>query len=80
MIGTKDGGRSPVDNAYMESFNGKFRDECLNLHWFTSVGHARAIAEEHRLDYNNERPHSSLGDLTPAEFIRLEEKKAVGIL
>lgn len=70
----------PVDNAYMESFNGKFRDECLNLNWFMSVGHARAIAEDHRLDYNNERPHSSLGDLTPAEFMRLEEEKAVGIL
>ena len=70
----------PVDNAYMESFNGKFRDECLNLHWFMSVGHARAIAEDHRLDYNNERPHSSLGNLTPAEFMRLEEEKAVGIL
>ena len=70
----------PVDNAYMESFNGKFRDECLNLNWFMSVSHARAIAEEHRLDYNNERPHSAPGDLTPSEFIRLEEKKAVGIL
>jgi len=70
----------PVDNAYMESFNGKFRDECLNLHWFMSIGHARGIAEDHRLDYNNERPHSSLGDLTPAEFMRLEEEKAVGIL
>lgn len=70
----------PVDNAYMESFNGKFRDECLNLNWFMSVGHARAIAEDHRLDYNNERPHSALGDLTPAEFIRLEEEKTVGIL
>ena len=70
----------PVDNAYMESFNGKFRDECLNLHWFMSVGHARAIAEDHRLDYNNERPHSSLSNLTPAEFMRLEEEKAVGIL
>ena len=70
----------PVDNAYMESFNGKFRDECLNLHWFMSRGHARDIAEGYRLDYNNERPHSSLGDLTPAEFIRLEEEKAVGIL
>lgn len=70
----------PVDNAYMESFNGKFRDECLNLHWFMSVGHARDIAEDYRLDYNTERPHSSLGDLTPVEFMRLEEEKAVGIL
>lgn len=70
----------PVDNAYMESFNGKFRDECLNLHWFMSVGHSRNIAEGYRLDYNNERPHSSLGDLTPSEFMRLEEEMAVGIL
>ena len=61
-------------------FTLSFRDECLNLNWFMSVSHARAIAEEHRLDYNNERPHSALGDLTPSEFIRLEKKKAVGIL
>lgn len=70
----------PVDNAYMESFNGKFRDECLNLHWFMSIGHARDISEDYRIDYNNERPHSSLGDLTPSEFMRLEEKMVVGIL
>lgn len=70
----------PVDNAYMESFNGKFRDECLNLHWFMGVGHARDVVEDYRLDYNNERPHSSLGDLTPAEFMRLEEEKGVGVL
>ena len=71
----------PVDNAYMESFNGKFRDECLNQHWFLSVGHAREISEDYRIDYNNERPHSSLGDLTPAEFIRgLEEENTVGVL
>lgn len=70
----------PVDNAYMESFNGRFRDECLNLHWFMSIGHARNIAEDYRIDYNNQRPHSSLGNLTPVEFMRLEEEKAVGIL
>ena len=71
----------PVDNAYMESFNGKFRDECLNLNWFINVRHAREVAEAYRLDYNNERPHSSLGDLTPAEFIRgLEEANTVGVL
>jgi len=51
-----------------------------NMHWFMSVGHAREISENYRLDYINERPHSSLGDLTPAEFIRLEEEKAVGVL
>jgi len=71
----------PVDNAYIESFNGKFRDECLNQHWFLSVGHARGISEVYRIDYNTERPHSSLGDLTPVEFIRrLEEKNTVGVL
>lgn len=70
----------PVDNAYMESFNGKFRDECLNQHWFTSIGHARDISESWRMDYNNERLHSALGDMTPAEFMRLEESKAVGII
>jgi putative transposase len=70
----------PVDNAYMESFNGKFRDECLNQNWFMSVEHARRVAEEWRIDFNEERPHSSLGDLTPAEFRRLEEEKGVGVL
>ena len=69
----------PVDNAYMESFNGKFRDECLNQHWFASIGHARDISEIWRLDYNNERPHSALGDMTPSEFMLQEEAKAVGI-
>ena len=71
----------PVDNAYIESFNGKFRDECLNLNWFMSIGHAREISETYRLDYNNERPHSSLGDLSPAEFIRgLEQVNTIGVL
>ncbi|MBF0556895.1 MAG: transposase [Nitrospirae bacterium] len=70
----------PVDNAYMESFNGRFRDECLNQHWFMSIWHAREIAESYRLDYNNARPHSSLGNMTPAEFIRLERERTVGIL
>ena len=58
----------PVENAYVESFNGKFRDECLNQHWFTSLDHARDVIEQWRQDYNEVRPHSSLGNLTPAEF------------
>jgi putative transposase len=70
----------PVDNAYMESFNGKFRDECLNQHWFASIGHAREISESWRLDYNNERPHSALGGMSPSEFMLLEEAKTVGVL
>jgi putative transposase len=58
----------PVDNAYVESFNGRFRDECLNEHWFMSMSHARSTIEAWRVEYNTERPHSSLEDLTPEEF------------
>lgn len=61
----------PVENAYIESFNGKFRDECLNEHWFITMAQARRIIEAWRIEYNTERPHSSLGDLTPAEFASL---------
>ncbi len=60
----------PVENAYVESFNGKFRDECLNEHWFTSLAHARDVIEGWRQDYNEVRPHSSLGNDTPAAFAR----------
>jgi putative transposase len=62
----------PVDNAYIESFNGKFRDECLNENWFMSLDHARQVIEEWRMDYNNKRSHSLLNDLTPEEFLRQE--------
>jgi putative transposase len=58
----------PVENAYVESFNGRFRDECLNEHWFVSMQHARSVIEAWRIEYNTERPHSSLDDLTPEEF------------
>ena len=58
----------PNENAYIESFNGKFRDECLNEHWFISLAHARSIIEAWRIEYNTERPHSSLGNRTPHEF------------
>jgi putative transposase len=57
----------PVQNAVMGSFNGRFRDECLNSHWFTSLEAARQPIEGWRLDYNQERPHSSLGYRTPEE-------------
>lgn len=70
----------PVENMYMESFNGRLRDECLNLHHFTSLDHARRVIEEWRVDYNTERPHGSLDDLTPEEFIRkLKEKTPTAI-
>jgi putative transposase len=58
----------PNENAYIESFNGKFRDECLNEHWFITMAQARRAIESWRIEYNTERPHSSLGDLTPQEF------------
>jgi putative transposase len=60
----------PVQNAYIESFNGRLRDECLNANWFTSLSDARRKVETWRLDYNQQRPHSSLDYLSPAEFAR----------
>ena len=59
----------PVENAYIESFNGRFRDECLSEHWFTSLSDARGTIERWRRDYNEVRPHGSLGYRTPAEFL-----------
>jgi putative transposase len=58
----------PTDNALIESFNGSFRDECLNTHWFLSLDDARQKIEQWRRDYNRYRPHSSLGNSTPEEF------------
>lgn len=58
----------PVENAYVESFNGRLRDECLNEHVFRTLDEARLIIEAWRIDYNRLRPHSSLGNLTPEEF------------
>ena len=60
----------PVQNAYIESFNGKLRDECLNEHWFSNLDEAKRLIESWRKDYNTVRPHSALGDLSPEEFIR----------
>jgi putative transposase len=61
----------PVQNAYVESFAGKLRDECLNGHWFTTLADAQQIIEAWRHEYNEIRPHSALGDLPPEEFARL---------
>ncbi|WP_244131965.1 IS3 family transposase [Burkholderia plantarii] len=60
----------PNQNAYIESFNGRFRDECLNEHWFTSLSHAKVLIEAWRREYNEERPKRSLGGLTPATYAR----------
>jgi putative transposase len=66
---------NPMDNATIESFNGFFRDECLNVNWFLSIEDAREKIEKWRRDYNEFRPHSALGDLTPKEFIDNFEKR-----
>jgi len=60
----------PNQNAYIESFNGRFRDECLNEHWFTSLAHAQALIEAWRREYNEERPKKGLGGLTPAGYAK----------
>jgi putative transposase len=73
----------PTQNAYIESFNGKFRDECLNDHYFTTLAHARAEISIWRRDYNEARPHSSLGRIPPAEFAarhRLEVEATEGMI
>ncbi|WP_246120704.1 IS3 family transposase [Chitinolyticbacter meiyuanensis] len=68
----------PNQNAYIESFNGRLRDECLNEHWFTSLAHARVVIEAWRREYNEERPKKALGGLTPSAYARqLARKKPV---
>lgn len=67
----------PNQNAFIESFNGRFRDECLNEHWFLNLEHARAIIEAWQREYNEERPKKALGGLTPAAYARqLAERSA----
>jgi putative transposase len=58
----------PVENAFIESFNGRLRDECLNVYAFESIAHAQAIINAWRADYNHHRPHGALGHLTPSEY------------
>ncbi|MNS98665.1 IS2 transposase TnpB [compost metagenome] len=65
----------PTDNAFIESFNGSFRDECLNVNWFLSLDDARDKIEEWRDEYNHRRPHMALAGQTPAEFARLTSAK-----
>jgi putative transposase len=60
----------PIENAFNESFNGRFRDECLNENWFLDLQDARAQIETWRIDYNEVRPHSSIGNLPPMEFAK----------
>jgi len=59
----------PTDNAFIESFNGKFRAECLNAHWFMSLDDAQRTCEAWRRDYNEEQPHSAIGNKTPIKLV-----------
>lgn len=61
----------PTDNAFIESFNSRVRQECLNTHWFLSLNDARIKIESWRCDYNTVRPHTAIGNLTPAEYADL---------
>jgi putative transposase len=64
-----------MENGHIESFNGRLRDECLNVNQFLSFDHARQLLEAWRLDYNHCRPHGSLGDRPPAEFVHRHKEK-----
>ena len=66
----------PTDNALIESFNGRFRDECLNTHWFTSLEEAQHESELWRQDYNENRPHMGLKGLTPNEYAKAHAEEA----
>lgn len=69
----------PTDNAFIESFNGRVRQECLNENWFLSLEDARSKVEEWRQQYNNERPHSALGNQAPARFALAQKAGAVAV-
>ena len=66
----------PVENCYIESFNGKLRDECLSQSWFLSLSEAQEQLDAFRKDYNETRPHSSLGNLPPAVYVQLLQEVA----
>ena len=72
----------PTDNAFIEAFNARVRQECLNQHWFLSLSDARSKIDQWRAMYNHERPHSRLGYRTPEEFAeshRKEEEKQANL-
>ena len=66
----------PTDNPFIESFNGSFRDECLNVNWFFSIEDAQEKFDHWREDYNGFRPHSSLEDMSPNEYIEKKENSS----
>jgi transposase InsO family protein len=70
----------PNQNAYIESFNGRLRDECLNEHWFLTLAHAQTLIEAWRREYNEERPKKALGGLTPAAYARQLARKSATVV
>lgn len=70
----------PTDNPFIESFNGSFRDECLNANWFFSLEDAQEKFDHWREDYNGFRPHSSLGDMSPNEYIEKNQNSPDSLL
>lgn len=68
-----------MQNAYIESFNARLRDECLNGNWFDTLKKAKEEIEKWRIDYNENRPHSSLGYKTPNEFAGQQTEKEMGL-
>lgn len=70
----------PTDNPFIESFNGSFRDECLNVNWFLSLQDAQEKFDLWRQDYNSFRPHSSLGDISPNEYIKMNENSSESLI
>lgn len=69
----------PIQNAVVESYNGRMRDECLNVNWWSTIDEARCGIEAHRIDYNEVRPHGSLDNRTPAEFARQLRERDLGV-
>ena len=70
----------PTDNAHIEAFNGRLRQECLNQHWFLSLEDARAKIEAWRVGYDEFRPHGALGWVTPREFSQRHSKKETAVV
>ena len=69
----------PIENAYAESFIGRLRDECLNENWFLTLKDARDIIETWRIDYNDDRPHSSLRGLSPREYVENRGRTLIAV-
>ncbi len=68
-----------MENAFIESFNGRLRDECLNVHSFVDLAHAQALLDAWRHDYNHQRPHGPLGHLTPSEYVERSQQQDTAV-